>query len=321
MSVQDTLPSWFVVEEAESTRGTQGVFLKARDCRLSETQPKRELVAIKCIPRGVAVTGEVQDEVLTLRQLWHKHFVGFREVFLTKTHLCMVFEYAHRGSVFDLVRKKRRLPEELSRWVFQQLITAVDYLHQLKIVNRDIKLNNLLIDGEGGCPIVLCDFGFTKLTSVDSDSHLGPGYVAPDFEYRNGKAFDPKAADVWSCGVCLFYMLYGAFFAVKHNHLEHGRGSYKVPDMEVVIPDRVNGSGDIASEQCRDFLRKVLEVNPENRITMDEIWTHEWFRKDLPEGSREYNLLTTNSEMLREHYGEVQSKDDILNIIDMAKKP
>lgn len=98
-------------------------------------------------------------EIVNHSLLRHPHIVHFREVFLTEEHLCIVMEYANGGSLFNLVRKERRLKESLARWFFQQLILAVDYCHKRGVANRDIKLENLLLHNESNLPNPLLKVG------------------------------------------------------------------------------------------------------------------------------------------------------------------
>ncbi len=98
-------------------------------------------------------------EIVNHSLLRHPHIVHFREVFLTEEHLCIVMEYANGGSLFNLVRKERRLKESLARWFFQQLILAVDYCHKRGVANRDIKLENLLLHNENNLPNPLLKVG------------------------------------------------------------------------------------------------------------------------------------------------------------------
>lgn len=88
-----------------------------------------------------------------------------QEVFLTQHYLGIAMEYANGGDTFDYVVKCRGVREPEARWLFQQLIIAVDYCHQRKIVNRDLKLENTLLhwhEGREWPTIKLCDFGYSK---------------------------------------------------------------------------------------------------------------------------------------------------------------
>jgi serine/threonine-protein kinase SRK2 len=107
----------------------------------------------------------LEAEIVNHSMLRHPHIVQCREVFLTPEHVCIVMEYANGGSLFDLVSSSKRLKETQARWFFQQLILALDYCHRRGVANRDIKLENCLLQNEEGLPhplLKICDFGYSK---------------------------------------------------------------------------------------------------------------------------------------------------------------
>mgnify|MGYP001807643520 CR=1 FL=1 len=97
--------------------------------------------------------------------LRHPHVIQFKEVFLTSEYIAIAMEYATGGSLFHYVQKQTRLKEAVARWFFQQLIIGVDYCHKRGVANRDIKLENTLLQKVNGLPLPLlkiCDFGYSK---------------------------------------------------------------------------------------------------------------------------------------------------------------
>jgi serine/threonine-protein kinase SRK2 len=89
-------------------------------------------------------------------------------------------EYANGGDTFDYVVKEKGIQEPQARWLFQQLIIAIDYCHRKGIVNRDLKLENTLLHwhpGRSWPTLKLCDFGYSK--NVDTQaSHPAPAACA-----------------------------------------------------------------------------------------------------------------------------------------------
>ena len=90
-----------------------------------------------------------------------------RQVFLTRTHLGIVMECAGGGDLLAFINDlpSRRCPEDQARWLFQQLCIGLQYCHALGVANRDLKLENLLLDGgdEGRPLLKICDFGYSKV--------------------------------------------------------------------------------------------------------------------------------------------------------------
>ncbi|KAL5676013.1 hypothetical protein ACJX0J_012144, partial [Zea mays] len=83
-------------------------------------------------------------------------------VILTPTHLAIVMEYAAGGELFDRIVDRGRFSEDEARYFFQQLICGVSYCHHMEICHRDLKLENVLLDGSPAPRLKICDFGYSK---------------------------------------------------------------------------------------------------------------------------------------------------------------
>lgn len=266
--------------------GTFGFVQLARD------KQSGELTAIKFIERGDKVTKYVEREIDNHRCLVHPHIVQFKEVFLTSNHLGIAMEFAPGGDMFEYVVKKNGLREDEARWFFQQLIVGLDYCHRMGVVNRDIKLENTLLDASPRPLVKICDFGYSKHEKFQSapGSRVGtPAYLAPEVILTTrGKTYDGKIADVWSCGVMLYVMLVGAYPFErpedKHDNQKLQKMIQRILHVDYTIPAHVR-----ISDECRDLLKKILVANEKERITVDGIYNHPWYCKNLPPGVREMN--------------------------------
>ncbi|CAD7702860.1 unnamed protein product, partial [Ostreobium quekettii] len=278
------LPYWFQFAGILG-EGSFGLVVLATDLRIKDAS--RNLVAVKLIPRGEhGITKYVEREVLVLRSLWHKHIVGFREACLSATHLCIVLNYVAGGTLLEFVKRNRCLPEALARWLFQQLITAVDYCHKVGVSNRDIKLEHLLLDDntQPHPVVMLCDFGFAKQRGRHSAPKTALGtarYCAPEVlaAERSGLKYNGGLADMYSCGVCLFRMLFGLEVVVqwRTKGLEAqvaddsamGQPMLGQRQGELAFPDsREHTDGPLGeiSDECKDFLCRLLQRNPNHRM-------------------------------------------------------
>jgi len=261
--------------------------------QLCRDKASGELCAIKFIERGEKITKYVEREIVNHRTLIHPHIVQFKEVFVTEHYLGLAMEFAPGGDMFEYVVKKNGLKEEEARWFFQQLIVGMDYCHRMGVVNRDIKLENTLLDNSPRPLVKLCDFGYSKHEKFQSapGSRVGtPAYLAPEVILTTkGKTYDGKTADVWSCGVMLFVMLVGAYPFERPEDKQDNQKLQKmiqrILNVEYKIPSSVK-----VSDDCRDMLKRILVADPTKRITIDGIFHHPWYTKNLPPGVIEMNL-------------------------------
>ncbi|KAI8468224.1 MAG: Snf1-like ser/thr protein kinase [Monoraphidium minutum] len=306
------------VKIADLSSGSFGFVQLARN---TETN---ELVAIKFIERGDRVNRYVEAEIINHRSLRHPHVIEFKEVFVTSEYICIAMEFASGGSLFTYVQRAVRLKEAAARWFFQQLIIGLDYCHRKGVVNRDIKLENTLLQMVAGLPLPLlkiCDFGYSKAHHMSAPkSKVGTlAYMAPEIIKATGN-YDGKLADIWSCGVMLYVMLFGQYpFETQvpgGPKMEADRRIRTMMDrivnMQWTVPDGV-----VISAECRDLLGRMLVRDPDNRITMAQIHGHPWFTANLPAEAVSMN----DSYLADDDYSGVQSVEDIKALLSEAQTP
>ncbi|CAK9164105.1 unnamed protein product [Ilex paraguariensis] len=252
-----------------------GAFAKvyhARDTRNGQS------VAIKIINKkkilNPTLMSNIKREISIMRRLHHPHIVKLFEVLATKTKIYFVMEFIKGGELFAKIAKGR-FSEDLSRKYFQQLISAVGYCHSRGVFHRDLKPENLLLDENGDLKV--SDFGLSAVTdSIRFDGLLHtlcgtPAYVAP--EILSKKGYDGAKVDVWSCGVIL-YVLTAGYLPFNDPNLmmmykKIYKGEFRCPKW--MSPD------------LKRFLSRLLDTNPQTRITIEEIIRDPWFRKGYKE--------------------------------------
>ncbi|KAL2333602.1 hypothetical protein Fmac_014815 [Flemingia macrophylla] len=283
--------------------------------RLMQDKQTKELVAVKYIERGDKIDENVKREIINHRSLRHPNIVRFKEVILTPTHLAIVMEYASGGELFERICSAGRFTEDEARFFFQQLISGVSYCHAMQVCHRDLKLENTLLDGSPAPRLKICDFGYSKSSVLHSQpkSTVGtPAYIAPEVLLK--QEYDGKIADVWSCGVTLYVMLVGAYpFEDPNEPKDFRKTIQRILSVQYSIPDCVQ-----ISQECCHLISRIFVFDPAERITMSEIWNHEWFLKNLPGDLMDEKIMSNQFE---EPDQPMQSIDTIMQIISEATVP
>ncbi|GAU29277.1 hypothetical protein TSUD_226480 [Trifolium subterraneum] len=266
--------------------------------KLAKNIKTGELVAIKYIQRGNKIDENVEREIINHRSLSHPNIINLKEIFVTPTHLGIVLEYADGGELFNRITSNPK-----------GRISEIE-----QICHRDLKLENTLLDGNPRTPrLKICDFGFSKSVHSRPKSLVGtPAYIAPEILSR--KEYDGKPADVWSCGVILYVMLFGAYpFQDPKDPKNFSKIVKKIMAVQYSIPGYACISAD-----CRQLLSRIFVANPAKRITISEIQQHSWFTRYMPikidETGRKCYQETKNDELPRQ-----QSVEEIMELIQEAR--
>ncbi|KAK1351526.1 Non-specific serine/threonine protein kinase [Heracleum sosnowskyi] len=252
-----------------------GAFAKVYHARNVHTG---QSVAIKAVSKQKVLKGNltahVKREISIMSRLHHPHIVRLFEVMATKTKIYFVLEFAKGGELFTKVAKGR-FSEDLSRRYFQQLVSAIGYCHSRGVFHRDLKPENLLLDENWNLKVT--DFGLSALTEqIRPDGLLHtlcgtPAYVAPEILAKKG--YEGAKVDIWSCGIVLFVLNAGYLPFNDPNLMVMYRKIYKG---EFRCPKWT-------SPDLKRLLCRLLDTNPDTRITVDEIINDPWFRKGYKE--------------------------------------
>ncbi len=251
-----------------------------------------KMVAIKSINKEY-LTDEsskrkVMQEYSILKQMRHPSIIRLYETFESSKHILFVIELCCGGDLLTYVRKRRKLKEEVARCVFRRLVDGLHYCHSRRILHRDIKLDNILLNVVGH--IKICDFGVSKVVKEGerlTEQCGTPAYIAP--EILRDRGYQGFAVDIWSAGVVLYAMLYGTvpFKANNMNELH-----------AMIVKGKYTLKQGI-SEEARDLLRRMLECDPAKRATIGNIYRHAWMK-----GAEAEVTIFTDSEIesIRDEY-------------------
>jgi protein-serine/threonine kinase len=215
-----------------------------------------------------------------------------------KGDYCEVMEYCAGGDLYTLVLAAGTLQVLEADCYFKQLMRGVEYMHEMGVAHRDLKPENLLLTTHGALKIT--DFGNGECFRMawEKEAHMTAGlcgsapYIAPE-EYGGGE-FDPRAVDVWACGVIYMAMRTGRhlwrvarkdedeFYA---RYLEGRRDEDGYAPIEslhrVSTYHRPLRSQRLTSSQarCRNVIYSILDPNPGRRITASQVLKSEWGRE------------------------------------------
>ncbi|KAL2488553.1 CBL-interacting serine/threonine-protein kinase 10 [Forsythia ovata] len=259
----------------------QGTFAKVYYARSISTG---QSVAIKVMDKEkvmrVGLVAQIKREISIMRLVRHPNIVHLYEVMATKTKIYFVMEYAKGGELFNKV-SRGKLKEDVARKYFLQLINAVDFCHSRGVYHRDLKPENLLLDEIENLKI--SDFGLSALAESKRQDGLlhttcgTPAYVAP--EVINRKGYEGAKADIWSCGVILFVLLAGYLPFHDSNLMEMYR---KIGKAEFRCPSWF-------PQEVRRLLSRILDPNPNTRISIARIKDNSWFKRGLNSKSTKHD--------------------------------
>nr|XP_046260199.1 serine/threonine-protein kinase SIK1 [Scatophagus argus] len=259
--------------------------------KLAKHKVTKTQVAIKIIDKtrlNPSNLEKIYREVQIMKLLNHPHIIKLYQVMETKDMLYIVTEYAKNGEMFDHLTSNGRMSENEARKKFWQILTAVDYCHRHHIVHRDLKTENLLLDGNMN--IKLADFGFGNFYNAGEPLSTwcgSPPYAAP--EVFEGKEYEGPQLDIWSLGVVLYVLVCGSLpfdgpsLPALRQRVTEGR--FRIPFF--------------MSQDCENLIRKMLVVDPARRISVAQIKQHRWMLAD-PTAARQtlsHSLTEYNSNL------------------------
>lgn len=230
-----------------------------------------ELSAEKLLPEQQAEIRALQSEIGILRNLKHENIVQYLGSSVENNTLNIFLEYVPGGSISSLLRKFGSLPEHLVRLYTKQILQGLRYLHSHKIIHRDIKGANILVDNKG--VIKLADFGASKkleglVSHGDVASLKGTVYwMAPEVIRQSGYG---RQADIWSLGCTVIEMATGRPpWSGEFNEQISALFNIATTNDPPPIPASL-------SREARDFLMLCFKRNPRERPTASRLLKHPW---------------------------------------------
>lgn len=297
-------PSWKQAEDIRDIYNFRDVLGTGAfsEVILAEDKRTQKLVAIKCIAKKAleGKEGSMENEIAVLHKIKHPNIVALDDIYESGGHLYLIMQLVSGGELFDRIVEKGFYTErDASRLIFQ-VLDAVKYLHDLGIVHRDLKPENLLYYSlDEDSKIMISDFGLSKMEdpgSVLSTACGTPGYVAP--EVLAQKPYS-KAVDCWSIGVIAYILLCGYPPFYDENDAKLFEQILKA-EYEFDSP-----YWDDISDSAKDFIRHLMEKDPEKRFTCEQALQHPWIAGDT---ALDKNIHQSVSEQIKKNFAKSKWK-------------
>uniref|UniRef100_A0A673WZ27 Peripheral plasma membrane protein CASK n=1 Tax=Salmo trutta TaxID=8032 RepID=A0A673WZ27_SALTR len=261
-------------------------------------------------------TEDLKREASICHMLKHPHIVELVETYSSDGMLYMVFEFMDGADLcFEIVKRADAgfvYSEAVASHYMRQILEALRYCHDNNVIHRDVKPHCVLLASkENSAPVKLGGFGVAIQlgeSGLVAGGRVGtPHFMAPEVVKREPYG---KPVDVWGCGVILFILLSGClpFYGTKERLFETiCRGKYKLNPRHW---------GHI-SESAKDLVRRMLMLDPAERITVYEALNHPWL-KERDRYAYKIHLLET-VEQLRKFNARRKLKGAVLAAVSSHK--
>ncbi|CAE7305452.1 CPK1 [Symbiodinium necroappetens] len=259
----------YKIHETVLGSGYNGVVNMATSIGLDDDQ-KFAVKAFKIGKLKRDKKAQLESEVGIYLCMDHPHITRLFDVYEADDYLYLVMECMEGGELFDRVTTLKKFGERDAADAVSQMLLALNYIHSHGIVHRDLKLENFLYESKTSNHLKLIDFGFSKVWDPNIKMHVSCGtlaYVAPEVLKKDYTS----QCDIWSLGVITFvllsgYMPFSGSESVQTKNI--ASGNY------ILKPERWSS----VSIEGRQFVKGVLEVNPQKRMTAATALQHPWIK-------------------------------------------
>jgi len=253
-----------------------------------------------------------ENEIIT--KLNHINIVLVYSIIDTKEDYFIIMEYCKLGELFDYIVKYKRLSEEEASNFFYQLINGVEYIHSQGIAHRDLKPENLLLTEDKVLKII--DFGLSH--EFEEEEFLktkcgSPSYAAPEIISKPN--YNGFKIDVWCCGIILYAMLCGylPFDGDDDAQNNNVKLFQNILECEPELPD-------FLSNISKDLIMRILNPDPDKRITIEQIKKHPFYLKGKGLCSIDYSLKEQEIIKTKESFFKHAKEDNSNNNDDSLKE-
>ena len=284
---------------------------------LTKKKNDPQVYATKKVAKNLVLQEKIKkyfnNEIYLLKNVGHPNIIKLFEIKQTVNNFYLRFEYCNGGGLSNCLASYMKMygkpfPEEIVQHVMRKIVCGLQYLHKNKIIHRDLKLDNILVhfpteeDKKAlrimNSEVKIIDFGFARYLQNDdlaqsvlgSPINMDPMILQKLRKIDNQEVFGyDEKADIWSLGTIAYELLIGAppFDANSYDELLE-----KINKGHYIIPNNLK-----LSKQGISFLNGLLQYDPKQRLSVDDLFFHEFlvvdcqkFEKvDLNKLSRQYS--------------------------------
>ena len=240
----------------------------------------------------------LRNEIVLLQYLNHPNIVKFQEVKKTKKHFYIIMEYCNGGELSKALEKYQNkfgkpFPETIVQHIMRQIISAFRYIHERKIIHRDVKLDNVLLNYETEedknnlnlmkATVKIIDFGFAckigpsglQYSVLGSPINMDPLILRKlnSSTKKTRQLGYNEMADIWSIGTICYEMLIG-------------RSAFDSEDMDELVRKVEEGTYSIPttmSHEVVSFMNGMLQYDSKRRLTAAQLSRHDFLNKNIKE--------------------------------------
>ncbi|KAH9517630.1 protein serine threonine kinase [Dermatophagoides farinae] len=251
--------------------GSYGEVYKAERSRTNEICAVKIIDLLRCSQKYMQKF--LPRELAALMETRHENIIRVYDIIRSNKKIYVFMEFASNGDLAKYLKQHGALIERRARIWFKQASRALNYLHEeMWTAHRDIKIENILLNENW--KVKLTDFGFaTDVLDMNDENILSETfcgtlpYYCPQIFQR--QPYNPFKADTWAMGVLLYAMTHNRF---PFHHRDPKRMMIEHMDKSYII-SRIREN---ISEELKDLILKLLEMNEERRLTATQILAHQW---------------------------------------------
>uniref|UniRef100_A0A3Q3GJQ3 Protein kinase domain-containing protein n=1 Tax=Labrus bergylta TaxID=56723 RepID=A0A3Q3GJQ3_9LABR len=281
----------------------------------------KRTVAVKHVNKKLMRRDRVTQELNLLQRLQHPHIVSLIDTYETPASYALVMEMADQGRLLDYIVSWGNLTEEKVACYLRDILEALHYLHNSRIVHLDVKPENMLVTGTSGQPTVkLTDFG--DAVQLNSAHYVHPLLGSPEFASPELVLGEPVSlnSDMWSLGVVTYVLLSGASPFLDESAEET---CLNICQLDFSFPrDYFQG----VSQAARDFICLLLRTDPGRRPPAGLCLQEPWLQVGTAEGRARAEGCLDTSRLIsfidrRKHQTDARAMGGVRSFIQSRLQP